>query len=106
MASLCNNLSSTFLKDLEHFEHKFNVRPRLFGNPAPVASVETIDDNNNSMSEEVIKHPKYLDILWYINIHLLKFVYILYICNVDSVVLILLVVIIIRDSIISNINNK
>ncbi|KAG7281836.1 hypothetical protein CRUP_030346 [Coryphaenoides rupestris] len=42
--------------DLGHFEHKFNVRPRPFGNPAPVASVETIDDNNNSVSRPVTRH--------------------------------------------------
>ncbi|KAJ3606101.1 hypothetical protein NHX12_028144 [Muraenolepis orangiensis] len=44
-------------KDLGHFEHKFNVRPRPFGPSVdPVASVETIDDNNNSVSRPTTRH--------------------------------------------------
>ncbi|CAL8264302.1 unnamed protein product [Lota lota] len=43
-------------KELGHFEHKFNVRPRPFGSPPSVASVETIDDNNNSVSRPATRH--------------------------------------------------
>ena len=46
LQSVCPRL---LLQDLGHFEHKFNVRPRPFGTAPAVASVETIDDNNNSM---------------------------------------------------------
>ncbi|KAM4621468.1 PDZ and LIM domain protein 3-like [Polymixia lowei] len=42
-------------QDLGHFEHKFNVRPRPFGAPAPLISMETIDDNNNSVRRPAIR---------------------------------------------------
>ncbi|XP_071758997.1 PDZ and LIM domain protein 3-like [Centroberyx gerrardi] len=42
-------------QDLGHFEHKFNIRPRPFGTPFPVVSMETPDDNNNSVRRPIIK---------------------------------------------------
>ncbi|CAL8327711.1 PDZ and LIM domain protein 3 [Gadus morhua] len=43
-------------KELGHFEHKFNVRPRPFGAAPAVVSMETIDDNNNSVSRPATRH--------------------------------------------------
>ncbi|KAM3866688.1 PDZ and LIM domain protein 3-like [Diretmus argenteus] len=44
-------------QDLGHFEHKFNVRPRPFGTPSPLVSLETTDDNNNIYCDKLSISP-------------------------------------------------